>query len=410
MKSSNLVLIALAMPLLSACSAGERTFDLQPGRGGTPRDRHSLDVARSASPGTTAAWEAAAARALRSGLHIDASFRERIRIPADEPHAVAWRFPLRAGQTLRVRVDAPEGDAVFAEVFHAISADMYRHVQAPRGGTFSYTARVAGDYVLRIQPPVGKGGLFDVTVSSDAPSYAPMVAAAAGTLVFPVVGRGLGAIGSYWGDSRDGGVRSHEGVDIFAPRGTPVVAVTRGRVSGVRQTPVGGRVVWLEDPDRSLSYYYAHLDEQWVRDGQWVSPGDTLGTVGNTGNAITTPPHLHFGVYLPGTVAVNPTPFLRPTTAQLIASTRPVQADRPEFLGATGDASALGHRLHLAGENISLRSSPSLSGRVVAEVSGLTPILVLGVVGDWHRVALEDGRTGFVSARFSAPSQRGGER
>src|SRR5688500_12623118 len=113
MKLSNLVLIALAMPLLSACSAGERTFDLHPGRGGTPRDRHGLEVARSASRQQVAEWEAAASRALRSGLHIDASFRERVRLPADASHAVAWRFPLHAGQSLRVRIDALEGDAVF---------------------------------------------------------------------------------------------------------------------------------------------------------------------------------------------------------------------------------------------------------------------------------------------------------
>src|SRR5688572_3076208 len=78
MKLSNLVLIALAMPLLSACSAGGRTLDLQPGRGGTPRDRHGLEVSRSASRQQVADWEAAASRALRSGLHIDASFRERV--------------------------------------------------------------------------------------------------------------------------------------------------------------------------------------------------------------------------------------------------------------------------------------------------------------------------------------------
>ena len=409
MKLSNLVLVALAMPLLSACSGGERTFDLQPGRGGTPRDRYGLEVSRSASPQQIAAWEAAASRALRSGLHIDASFRERVRLPAGEPHAVAWRFPLQAGHSLRVTVNALEGDAVFTEIFHAISGDMFRHVHAARERTFAYTARVDGDYVLRIQPPIGKGGLFDVTVTSElAMVYSSVVSG--GGLVFPVVGLNLSAIGSYWGDSRDGGVRSHEGVDIFAPRGTPVVAVTEGRVSAVRQTPIGGRVVWLEDTQRSLSYYYAHLDEQYVRDGQWVRPGDTLGTVGNTGNAITTPPHLHFGVYMPGTVAVNPTPFLRITTAQLLMNMRPVQADVGELLGATSDASALGQRLHLAGEHISLRSSPSLSSRIVAEVSGLTPILVLGVVGNWHRVVLEDGRSGYVSARFSVPAQRGGTR
>jgi murein DD-endopeptidase MepM/ murein hydrolase activator NlpD len=403
MKLSNLVLIALAMPLLSACSAGQRTFDLQPSRGGTPRDRHALDAARRASGEEIAAWEAAAGRALRSGLHIDASFRERVRLPHDEPHAVAWRFPLQAGQSLRVRIDAPDGDAVFPEIFQALSGDIFRHVYAAPGRSFEYTARVAGDYVFRLQTPLGKGGLFDVTVASEAAVYASAISAAG--LMFPVVGRGLNAIGSVWGDPRDGGSRSHEGVDIFAPRGTPVVAVADGRITGVRHTTVGGRVVWLDDPERALSFYYAHLDRQLVRDGQWVRAGDTLGTVGNTGNAVSTPPHLHFGVYRPGTVAVNPTPYLRGMSATRLVAQSRAAASQPVLLGANSDASALGQRLHLAGERVRIRSSPSTSGQVVTELSGLTPMLVLGVVGDWHRVVLEDGTSGFVSARFSGAGQ-----
>jgi hypothetical protein len=58
--------------------------------------------------------------------------------------------------------------------------------------------------------------------------------------------------------------------------------------------------------------YYAHLDEQLVSDGQRVRRGDTIGLVGNTGNAATTSPHLHFGIYAPGG-AVNPLPFVNPT-------------------------------------------------------------------------------------------------
>lgn len=73
---------------------------------------------------------------------------------------------------------------------------------------------------------------------------------------------------------------------------------------------LGGNVVWLRDPARGLTHYYAHLDTVLVASGQRVRRGDTLGTVGNTGNARATPPHLHFGLYDGG--ALDPEPFLRP--------------------------------------------------------------------------------------------------
>ena len=114
------------------------------------------------------------------------------------------------------------------------------------------------------------------------------------------------AIQSRWGAPRDGGARRHEGIDVFAPRGTPVLAGAAGRVSRVQETPIGGRVVWLQTDAGSL--YYAHLDRPLVAAGDRVGAGDTLGTVGNTGNAAATPPHLHFGIYAPR--AIDPEPFV----------------------------------------------------------------------------------------------------
>ena len=92
------------------------------------------------------------------------------------------------------------------------------------------------------------------------------------------------------GAPREGGRRSHHGVDIFAPRGTEVRATSRARVRRVDEWKLGGRVIWLEDPERDLRLYFAHLETQDVLEGTWVAPGDRIGTVGNTGNARTTPP------------------------------------------------------------------------------------------------------------------------
>ena len=104
--------------------------------------------------------------------------------------------------------------------------------------------------------------------------------------------------------------RRHEGVDIFAPRGTPVLASTEGVVTRVGTNRLGGKVVWVVGPD-GHRHYYSHLDEQAeLSVGQRVAVGTPLGTVGTTGNARGTPPHLHYGVYGRGG-AYDPLPLLR---------------------------------------------------------------------------------------------------
>ena len=115
---------------------------------------------------------------------------------------------------------------------------------------------------------------------------------------------------TFFGAERDAGARQHHGVDIFAPRGTPVLAATRGVVRSIAPNNLGGNVVWLSDSDRGQTLYYAHLDRHNVTAGQHVEIGDTLGFVGNTGNARTTPPHLHFGVYRRGEGPLDPYPFI----------------------------------------------------------------------------------------------------
>lgn len=131
------------------------------------------------------------------------------------------------------------------------------------------------------------------------------------TLVFPVAGL-KAKIGSFWGAVRDGGKRKHEGIDIFAAKNTPVVAVTDGIISAVGNGGIGGKTVWLRSTGSKYSYYYAHLDTQLVRRGQRVKKGQILGRVGNTGNARNTPPHLHFGVYT-SRGAVDPLPYVKGT-------------------------------------------------------------------------------------------------
>ena len=73
---------------------------------------------------------------------------------------------------------------------------------------------------------------------------------------------------------------------------------------------LGGTVVWLHEPDAGRTFYYAHLDRQAFTEPRRVVTGDVLGYVGNTGNARTTAPHLHFGLYDDG--PRDPLPYVQP--------------------------------------------------------------------------------------------------
>lgn len=116
-----------------------------------------------------------------------------------------------------------------------------------------------------------------------------------------------------WGAARSQG-RSHEGIDIIAPRGTQVYSATDGVVSSLKSNNLGGTVIWILGPNNSW-HYYAHLNghRKGLKEGDFVAKGTLIGFVGNTGNARHTAPHLHYGLYLggKGRGAVNPYPYLR---------------------------------------------------------------------------------------------------
>ena len=95
------------------------------------------------------------------------------------------------------------------------------------------------------------------------------------------------------------GSRSHEALDIIAPRNTKVRAVENGRIEKLFTSKPGGLTIYEFDPTETFAYYYAHLDryEDGLREGQIVKRGDVIGYVGSTGNASPDAPHLHFAVF-----------------------------------------------------------------------------------------------------------------
>ncbi|HWF87991.1 MAG TPA: M23 family metallopeptidase [Pyrinomonadaceae bacterium] len=116
-------------------------------------------------------------------------------------------------------------------------------------------------------------------------------------------------IADTWQAARGVG-RQHEGQDIFAPRGTPILSATRGYIYNIGENNLGGQTVSVVGAGGRV-YYYAHLDSyaRGIKIGDRVTTHTVLGYVGTTGNAQGTPPHLHFGVYTPSG-AINPLPML----------------------------------------------------------------------------------------------------
>lgn len=122
----------------------------------------------------------------------------------------------------------------------------------------------------------------------------------------PVLGADTTDFSDTWRAARSMG-RQHEGVDIFAARGTYVVSPIDGYVARMGFGNRGGNYVFVTGP-AGERYYFAHLNEidPWLQTGQVVRADETIiGTVGTTGNAENTSPHLHLGIYT-GTGAINP--------------------------------------------------------------------------------------------------------
>jgi peptidoglycan LD-endopeptidase LytH len=108
-----------------------------------------------------------------------------------------------------------------------------------------------------------------------------------------------------WGAPRAG--HTHQGVDMMAAYGTPIVAIVSGSITYSAYDGSGGNMIFLSGDDGN-AYWYMHNQENFVTGGH-VSAGQKIASVGDTGNAAGTP-HLHFEYHPGGGAAVNPTPLV----------------------------------------------------------------------------------------------------
>ena len=154
-----------------------------------------------------------------------------------------------------------------------------------------------------------RAGHDEVTVSGEKevvdPKGAQPVTAAEGVVIgpaglaIPVAGVKPDQLVDTYTQARAGGQRTHDAIDIMAPMGTPVFAAAPGRVEKLFFSDGGGGITaYVRSSDGRWSYYYAHLQAYapGLREGQVVNRGAAIGTVGVSGNANPTGPHLHFAI------------------------------------------------------------------------------------------------------------------
>lgn len=374
-------LILLPLAVLAACNGFKsikNVFRVQ-----SPHEQYveSLKKAELMSASMTREWLLASDAVFNDSVFVTIPFTESGFFQASSPDARSYRFPVKDGQVLTVSgaIRTQRDANIFMDLF-VKDEDEWDHV-AYGDSTFSITHEFSNDEdcVLRLQPELLANAWYSINIS-----ITPV-------LINPVFGASNKSIGSFYGASRDNGKRSHEGVDIFAPKGTPVVAPTDGYVSRVGTSTLGGKVVWMKDLKRQHSYYFAHLDSQMVQAGSHVRQGHVLGLVGNTGNAKRTPPHLHFGIYQSG--SKDPLYYIRKVEEAI--------ESLPIDTGFHQKAFKTRQRLAV------LRAGPSLTLGEKKSLEKDTYVTVIGQTSDWYRIRLPNDAEGFLLKKQLEPLDKG---
>ncbi len=312
-------------------------------------------------------WKANYISASGNHLKITDGYTASVFSAPSDAKALGYSVELKKGDLLKVVINSTETDRkIFADILPPNGNIENSESELLNNNTFSKVIENDGWHRVVIQPEIDYQRSFELQIYTQ-PSIA-----------FPVEGKGNRDIQSFWGAGRDGGSRSHEGVDIFASRGTPVISVSKGFITRTGNQGLGGKQVWLRDGDSGNSYYYAHLDSVMIEAGKNVRIGDTLGLVGNTGNAAGGAAHLHFGIYAAGG-AVDPYPYIRMRTA-------PALTEAEQKIKPSGKYLKTG---------TNLRAGAGIQFEIVSTVNSKTGVMIIASHGKWYHGKTADGIEGF---------------
>jgi hypothetical protein len=321
-------------------------------------------------------WILASQNAMKDPVDVEPPFEEAFYVDHSSAFAVAYHFSVLKGQRVEIDVafDGQKRCRLFMDLFRVrgLSYEDWRLVASANNNEkhLEFEPKQDAEYVIRLQPELLRGGRFTITIRNMA------------SLGFPVLGYDQRAIGSVFGAPRDGGRRKHHGVDIFAKRHTPVIAPSKAFVRRVTESDIGGLNIWLQDAKRDLHLYFAHLQTQDVEENTFVEPGQRIGTVGNTGNARRTPPHLHLGIYVRGEGPVDPVNFIKKANAT------------PQEI--TADMNMLGQWARSTQSLVTLKASAASRSLKITRLSPHSAMKVQAAAGNTYRVLLPDGLTGYV--------------
>lgn len=356
--------------LLFSCSQLEKAENLITGL--SEKEQYKKD--RDISDEIFEIWQSRVALALDDSLEIELPYLETGELKPRNFAIYSYETYLMPGEVIEAEITTDSSyTLVFSELYKRTNSENkdFEKIKSGESQTknLKFEVQEKGLYKILVQPEIEANTPFQIRIKKS-PTY-----------LFPVLNGQNADIGSYWGDIRDGGKRDHKGIDIFAKKGTPVIAPTPGRVSFTGEKGLGGKQVWLRDSKRKQSLYYAHLDSI-VPDLRRVNAGDTLGFVGNTGNARTTPPHLHFGIYKSNQGAIDPLGFVYLT-------------EEPENNRSTEEQ--ISSRIKVNAQTANFRNKPaSNNSSIIKKGKFGETLMVQGKTEDWFHVRDSLDRSMFI--------------
>ena len=363
--------------IISGCSQVNKAADFITNP--TAKEKYKRDL--KVSDELFSIWENSVEIAFQDSVSVNLPYAETGKFFPRNFSVYSYEIELQPGEVFNVEVETDSiKQLVFIELFEKTSdsTNLFEKVKSSgfQKKNLSFEAIKKATYKLVIQPEIEAYTAFTFKMEKN-PAY-----------LFPVASGVNANVQSYWGDNRDGGARSHEGIDIFSKRGTPVVAATNGSIGYTGEKGLGGKQVWLRDRKRNQSLYYAHLDSIANVSGN-VKRGDTLGFVGNTGNARTTPPHLHFGIYKSYRGAINPLHFVYQTN---VLETEPEKLD------------SIPHKLIVQNSKANLRNKPTTSNSKILSTSESQDTLqFLGKTNEWFHVRNYNNKASFIHQNLVTP-------